>query len=323
MAIDMAALMRAVECVVSFFIIGLLGYCLTKRGWFTSESSTMLSRLVTNVIIPVNLFYNINIGTTKEHFLPILPYLFVPAASILIVMLIAAVVARKVNMLPSHRNIFITASACSNTINIGLPINLALFGTESLPAILVYYMGNTIVFWTLGNYLLASDAPGGQKAPIVSAATLRRIFSPAILGFIAGLTLLLLNVKIPPVVGIAGSQLAGMTTPLSIICIGIAIYQTGLKNIRLSRDVGLITLGRFVVSPLVLLGLLHLFPVPDLMRKVFIIQASLPPMTNIALLAIQYKSDAEFASVSVSFGTLCALVTVPVFMVLLTSIPFK
>lgn len=319
MGIDTAALMRAVECVVSFFIIGLLGYFLTKRGWFTNDSSAMLSRLVTNVVIPVNLFYNINTGATKEHFLPILPYLLIPAASILITMLLAAVVAKKAGVQPSHRNIFITASACSNTINIGLPINLALFGTDSLPAILVYYMGNTVVFWTIGNYLLASDAAGEKKTPILSLTTVRRIFSPAILGFLAGLSLLMLNIRIPPIIGIAGSQLAGMTTPLSIICIGIAIYQTGLSNIKVNRDIALVAAGRFIISPLILVGLLQLFPVPEMMRNVFIIQASLPPMTNIALLAIQYKSDAEFAAVSVSFGTLCALVTVPIFMVLVTS----
>jgi predicted permease len=239
--------------------------------------------------------------------------------SVLIVMLLALVFVWRVNMIQSHRNIFITACACSNTINIGLPINLALFGAEALPAVLVYYMGSTVVFWTLGHYLLASDARDMPKAPVFSLTTGKRILSPPICGFLAGLLLLVLGIKIPPAIGIAGSQIAGMTTPLSIICIGIAIYQTGLRNIRVSRDVGLIALGRFVVSPLVIIGLLYFFPVPEMMRNVFIIQSSLPPMSNIALLAIKYKSDSGFAAVSVSFGTLCALVTVPAFMVSLTS----
>jgi predicted permease len=245
--------------------------------------------------------------------------MLIPAASVLIVMVAAFLFARFINMRRDHRSIFAISSSCSNTINIGLPINLALFGTDALPAVLLYYMGNTVIFWTLGHYYLAADAPGAAKTPVFSGTTLRRIISPPICGFLAGLLLLVLNVKIPPLLGIAGNQIGGMTTPLSIICIGIAIYQTGLKNIRLSRDVGLIALGRFVVSPLVVLGLLYFFPVPELMRNVFIIQASLPPMSNIALLAIKYNTAPGFASVAVSFGTLCALVTVPLFMVLLTS----
>lgn len=319
MSIDTQALLRAVECVVSFFLIGYLGFYLARRGWFSAESSDMLTRLVTSVVIPVNLLYNINASTSKESFFPILHYLFIPAASIVIVMALAAVLARSIDMTQSHRSIFVTAASCSNTINIGLPINLALFGTESLPAILIYYLGNTIVFWTVGNYLLASDAAGAVKAPLVSRETVRRFFSPPVMGTLAGMFLLIIDVKIPPLFSIAGSQIAGMTTPLSILCIGIAMFQTGIANIRLTRDVGLIALGRFVVSPIVMLVLLRFFPVPEIMRNVFIIQCSLPPMSNIALLAMRYKNDSSFAAISVSFCTLCALVTVPIFMVLITS----
>lgn len=319
MSIDMTALMRAVECVASFFLIGYLGFYLARKGWFTTESSDMLARLVASVVIPINLLYNINASTTKEGFLPLLSHIVIPAASIFIVMILAALFARSVGMPKAHRSVFITASSCSNTINIGLPINLALFGTDALPAVLIYYLGNTIAFWTVGNYLLASGGEDAVKAPVVSVETVKRVFSPPVLGTLAGMILLLLDIKIPPLFAIAGSQIAGMTTPLSIICIGIAIFQTGVANIRLTREVGLIALGRFVVSPLVMVLLLRFFPVPEMMRNVFIIQCSLPPMSNIALLAMRYKSDASFAAISVSFCTLCALVTVPIFMVLITS----
>ncbi len=311
--------MRAVECVVSFFLIGWLGYVLTKRHWFGEESSSTLTRLLSDVAIPLNIFCNINISTPRETFLPLLPYLFVPTVSILFVMGMAFVVARLVRMERGHRNIFITASSCSNTINIGLPINLALFGTEALPGVLLYFLGNTIVFWTLGNYLLASDAAEGGREPILSRESAKRILSPPISAGVAGVALLALNIRIPPILGMAGHQLSSMTTPLSILCIGIALYRMGLGNIRVSRDILLIMAGRFVVSPLVILGLLHFFPVPEMMRNVFVIQSSLPPMANIALMAMRHKIDSGFAAVAVSFGTLCALVTVPAFMALLTA----
>ncbi len=320
MSINAAATMRAVESVASFFLIGFLAYWLTKKRWFTDESSMTLSRLLTYVILPVGMFYSINVSAAKDRFLPLIPYALAPAASVLAAMLLAIAAARVLGMPKSRRSVFAASFSCSNTIFIGLPVNLALFGTESLPLALLYYMGNTTVFWTLGNYLLASDAPGGgERAPVLSLTTAKRIFSPPLLGFAAGLLLLALGVRIPPLIGIAASQLGGMTTSLSIICIGIAMCRTGLANIRVTRDVGLVALGRFVVSPLILLGALHFFPVPELMRNVFLIQASLPPMSGISVLAIQYRMDAGFAAVSLSFTTLCSLITVPVFMALLTS----
>lgn len=319
MAIDLEVLWHAVSSVVSFFLIGYLGYCLAKRGWFTDESSVMLSRMVASVIIPINLLYNINTSTTKEHFLPLMHFMFLPAAAILLAMAVSYLVARWAGVSRSHRNIFINAFSCSNTINIGLPINLALFGVESIPAILIYYMGNTVVFWSIGNYLLASDAKTDRHVPVVSLETAKQILSPPIRAFLAGLVLLLLNVRLPDVLADAGRHVAAMTTPLSIICIGIAIFQTGFANMRLDREMGLICLGRFVIGPLILIALLHFFPVPPLMRNVFIIQASLPPMSNIALLSMQYKTDSGFAAMVVSFATLCSLVTIPVFMVIISS----
>lgn len=308
--------MHGLESIVTFFLIGWLGYWLTRRGWFGDESSSMLSRLVAQVTIPLNLIYYLNTATTKEHFLPILPYVLLPTLSILVTMGIGALTAGMLRVSEAHRGVFISAYACSNTINIGLPLNLALFGTESLPAILVYYMGNTIVFWTIGNYLVASCG-SPEPVPLVSRQTLSRAFPPPIIAFFAGLALLLLDVRIPSVFADACRHVGGMTTPLAIICIGIAICQTGLSNLRVDRELAAISFGRFVVSPLVLLGFMCFFPVPDLMRKVFIIQSSLPPMSSIALLAIHYKTDSRFAAVAVSLTTLTAPITVPVFMMLI------
>ena len=40
---------------------------------------------------------------------------------------------------------------------IGLPVNLALFGDEALPFVLLYFFANTVFFWTVGNYSISHD----------------------------------------------------------------------------------------------------------------------------------------------------------------------
>jgi predicted permease len=107
-----------------------------------------------------------------------------------------------------------------------------------------------------------------------------------------------------------------LTTPLALIVIGITLQQINLSKIRINRDLAVVLLGRFVISPLTILALCRLLPLPDLMRKVFIIQAGLPVMVNIALLATHYKSDEEFATLAVSVSTLLAIVSIPIMMLL-------
>ena len=56
-------------------------------------------------------------------------------------------------------NTFVNA----NTIFIGLPLNIALFGNQALPYFLVYYITNTVSTWTLGVYLMTSDSKKGLQ----------------------------------------------------------------------------------------------------------------------------------------------------------------
>lgn len=316
MHLDSQLLLHSVESIATFFLIGWLGYYLTARGWFDDKASTLLSRLLTTVIIPLNLVYSINTSVTKGEFLPLLPMAALVSVSILATMLISAVLFRVAAVPQSRRGVFLTAFSCSNTINIGLPINLALFGPGAVPAVLLYYMGNTVIFWTVGNYLLVPGENGAERGRILTWQTVKRIFSPPIIAFFIGLGLMLLDVKLPVFVANAAHHVGGMTTGLATLCIGIALHQTGIANIRPDRDVALVSLGRFVISPLVLLLVMYFFSIPDLTRSVFVIQASLPAMSSIVILACRYNTEVEFATMSVSFTTLCALATVPLFMML-------
>lgn len=305
------------ETIVTFLLIGVLGYYLAKRGWFDGDSSVMLSRLLAKIIIPLNLLYNIETSMTREIFLANASSIPMPVLAQILSIGAGWVVATLVKVPQRHKSIFIVTFACSSTMNIGLPINLALFGDTAITAILMYYMSNTIIFWTIGNSMLAADSPVQKQVPMLSLPGVKRMFSPSLMAGVIGAGMLLAGISLPGVIENAMKHVGNMVTPVSTMCIGIAIFETGWKNIKLTREVGLLCLGRFIIAPVILAVLLWFSPVEALTYKVFMIQASLPPPPTVALLAIFYKTDAEYASVSISFATLCALVTVPVYMMLL------
>ena len=66
-------------------------------------------------------------------------------------------------MRPGRRGTMINTFANANTIFIGLPLNIALFGNDALPYFLVYYIMNTISPWTIGVYLMTTDSKSGEK----------------------------------------------------------------------------------------------------------------------------------------------------------------
>ena len=318
MPFDTEIMYHAVQSVLTFFLIGCVGYFLARKGWFSDDSRKLISKLITEVALPVYLVYNVTTELSRDKLAHLAYGVVVPLVSVALNLALGMALARLLNLPANRRGIFSTAMGFSNTIFIGLPINLALFGDEALPYVLIYYFANASLFWTYGNYLLVSDG-AAEKTPLFSLAMLKKIFPPPTVGFLLGMLLLLLNIPLPGYLANAAKHLGGMTTPLVILSIGVTLFSMGLAKIRFSRDLALIIFGRFVISPVIIMTLIHFFPLPDLMRKVFVIQASLPVMSNIAMLSSYYKSDSEYATVAVSATTLLSMLTVPIYMVIVSS----
>lgn len=316
MGFNFALLYQSLESILTFCLIGCLGYYLAARGWFSQDSKLMLTRLITQVALPVYLLWNINTVMTRDQLASLAYGLPLPVVSVLLTLGLCLLFARVLRIPPTRRGAFCSLISFSNTVYIGIPFNLALFGEAAMPYALLYYFAHTILFWTLGNYLLASDNPE-MRTRIFSLGTFRKIVSPPMYGFFAGMILLWLNLRLPTVLENSARYLGQITTPLVIICIGITLHDLGLKNIRITRELAFIVISRFTLSPAIVICLTLLFPLPELMTKVFIIQSSLPAMSTIPMLSALYKTDAEYTTVAVSLTTVLTVVTIPLYMVLL------
>lgn len=133
----------------------------------------------------------------------------------------------------------------SNTIFMGIPINLALFGEDSLPYVLIYYVANTMFFWTFGVYEISLDNKK-LKAKNSIRKTLKNIFSPALLGFVFAILFTILNIKLPKAILDSSKYLGSLTTPVAMLFIGESLYYTNFKKLRFTREVIGVLLGRFI-----------------------------------------------------------------------------
>lgn len=317
MHIDYHMLFHSIESVLTFFIIGCVGYFLAWRGWFSKESTALISKLITKVALPIFLLYNIDTILTRDELLHLAYGLPVPFISILLTLGVSAVLARLLALPHEQRGLFTASSAFSNTVYVGLPVCAALFGPKGIPYVLIYYFANTTMVWTIGNYLIASGSSEPRQR-IFSMETVKRILPPPMIGLIIGLALLFMNMRLPGFLSDTAKYIGALTTPLVTMSLGITMFTTGFAKMRFDWELVGVLFGRYVTSPLMVLLISRFFPVPDLMFKVFIICASLPAMSSTAMIAAYYKGDVERATVIVSITTLLAVVTVPLFMMLVS-----
>ena len=310
-------MLRALESVVSVLAMIALGFGLARRAKPDERATALLSRLVMSIALPAYMVANLMGGYDRARLLALLPGLPVPFAVMLVSFGLALLVARSARVTPTRRGVFASLFALSNTIFIGLPVNQILFGPESLPFVLLYYIANTSLFWTIGVYGIARDAAemGGRPAArIVSVEGLRRVFSPPLVAFLASVALILIEVRLPPFLLDLAKTVGAMTTPLSMIFVGITIASVDWRKIRPDLDLALVLGGRFVLSPLLLILAVRWTGLPLLMKSVFLIQASMPAMTQIPIVARAYGADAEYAGVMTSISTVASLLTIPLFM---------
>lgn len=308
--------LHAMEGLISIIIMVSLGYILTSKGWFTEESSILLPKLVNYIALPAYMLWNLLSTFDKNTFLPLFSGIIVPVLSMFcsfaIGLLISNVLGLARDKIGSFRSVFF----CSSSVFVGVPVNLALFGENSLPYVLIYFLANAGMFWTLGNYSISLS---GQKPPakLFSLSTLARVCSPPFISFSCAVILILLGIKFPDFIMSTCKYLGGMTTPLSMLFIGIAMFGINICKIKLSKDIIAVLLGRFIISPLSVLLIASFFPIPELMKKVFVIQAALPGMSQTTVIAKLYEADTEYAALLVSITTLFAVLAIPIYMMIL------
>ena len=293
----------------------LVGFFIGEKGWFDDKSRGLIAKLVTQVALPCYMLYTITQRFTAADLLIMLPALRFPALSMVILLGIATAVARIFAVRQDRRGLFISMFFNSNTIFVGLPINQALFGDASIPYVLVYYMCNTTFFWTLGTYLIQRDGEG--EAQFDLKTSLKKVFSPPLMGFLLGLVMVMLQIKLPAFLASDLQYLGNLTTPLSMIFIGLSVSHVGVKQLVLGKDQLLILLGRFLVAPLLMASIVYWVPLPSLMKQVFIIQSAMPVMTNAPVVARLYGADSDYAAVMVTETTLATMVVIPILMLLM------
>lgn len=193
-----------------------------------------------------------------------------------------------------------------------LPLVLAIFGEEGLPYIMIYYIANTVLFWTMGVREVALDAL--EEVPWISRKALKGILNPPLIGLIIGIILVMLGVKLPEPVYRSCYYIGSMTIPLAMLFVGIAMSMTACDDIRIDFPTCVAMLGRFFICQLLLFMLLPLFNIGTVMGRVFVICAALSSVTNLSVVLNGYGGDYRYAAMLVTVSTCLSVCVIPFYM---------
>ena len=314
----MSLFLTSITSIIPIIAIIILGYILQVKGWFGDDFGPNLSRLIMNVALPASIFVSVLKYLTLDKLISLsggLLYTFVAFILGYIVAYIAVVLFK---VRSGRRGTMINTFVNANTIFIGLPLNVALFGDQALPYFLIYYITNTISTWTLGVYLMTSDSKAGQSKE-TTKFDWKKLLPAPLVGFLVALLFLILRISIPDFATNTLTYVGNIVTPLSLIYIGIVLAKAGLNTITFDKDTIVTLVGRFILAPLIMLLVLKFFAsnMATVEFKTFMIQSATPALAVLPILANQGKGDVEFSTNVVTLSTVLFIVVIPILQTLL------
>ena len=314
----MSLFLTSITSIIPIIAIIVLGYILQVKGWFGDDFGPNLSRLIMNVALPASIFVSVMKYLTLDKLISLSGGLLYTFVAFKLGYIVAYIAVRLFKVRPGRRGTMINTFVNANTIFIGLPLNVALFGNQALPYFLIYYITNTISTWTLGVYLMTSDSKSGQSKK-TSKFDWKKLLPAPLVGFLVALLFLLLRISIPDFVTNTLTYVGNIVTPLSLIYIGIVLAKAGLNTITFDKDTIVTLVGRFILAPLIMLLVLKFFSqnMATVEFKTFMIQSATPALAVLPILANQGKGDVEFSTNVVTLSTVLFIVVIPILQTLL------
>lgn len=289
-----------------------VGVYVAQKPWFGETGSALFSKFTVQIAIPCYMFYNVwSTCNTPQKLKELLVQLPIPFFIILLGLALGAGISRIVRIGAGRRGVFINAVSFSNTVIIGFPIIEALFGSAALPDAMVYYMANTVLFWTVGVFVLRHDSD--PNAPFFSAKNIRSIFSPPLVGFLLGAVTVCLQTPLPGFLMDAVTMIKQLTTPMAMVFIGSMLYSKKVDRKLAGKELSIIVLSRFLITPILVLILCEIAGIPTAAARVFLILSTMPAMTQLGIMAHETKSDSAFASLVVTTTTIISMATIPIY----------
>lgn len=295
--------MYAASLLLPDFALILLGIAL--RRWFEGSTDFWggLERLIYYVLFPALLF--MANGRARIDFAAAAPMLAAGVAATVAGMLLAWL-ARPMFHPPAAT--FAGGFQCSFRFNsyLGLALIGQLHGDAGLARMslmlgIAIPLVNVVAIWSLA-----------RRTGNIGRELAR---NPLIVGTVSGIAFSMAGLDLPAFGWEILRRLGSATLPLALLAVGAGLRLEGGHARR-----GLIawwTLVKLIAIPAAAWSLGHAFALDALSLHTVVLFAALPPATSAYILAVRMQADANISAVLISAGTVAAMATLPVWMMMI------
>ncbi len=205
---------------------------------------------------------------------------------IIFVLIISVIVSRKLFKSPKEYSIATVVALIGNTGNLGIPLNIAIFGEESIPYTTVINLVNVFVVYTIGVYYYS-------RGTFDTKASLKNIIKLPILWAAMIAIILSVNNYTPPepvMKTLMMGAYASMTMQLFLF--GIYLYGTKIREIKKSLVLWVMSF-KFLIIPAITFLVLYNIELDTMIKGIIFMEIMMPLAVANVNLASLYNCSAK------------------------------
>lgn len=309
-------MMDVLNLALPYFGLIFIGFACGKFKRLPDSGLAWMNFFLLYVSLPA-LFFRIMSKTPFEE-LNNLPFVIVTTSATATAFFFSGFLGRLLGGLTTRQSgMAALAGGYGNIGYMGPGLALAVFGAPAaVPTALIFCFDTIFLFSAVP---LAMALTSGQRRPLLpTIVTVIReiVFHPLIVAAYLGALAAALHVQLPVALDGMLQFLQNAAAPVALFALGVTVALRPLGRVPWEMP-GLISV-KLIVHPLLVIGLMTLFgPFPPEWAATAVLMAALPPALNVFVIARQYDTWVEPASVAVLLGTFVSVVTLTTVMYLL------
>ncbi|MBQ3693377.1 MAG: AEC family transporter [Synergistaceae bacterium] len=297
--------------LISLFALIAVGYIAIRSGILTQKASVHFTTLLMKITLPCTIFISLVSREYDPAFVHDSMIMMIAGLIVFSGMLyLSRYIAILIKVDKSYRGVWAFSCAFSNSGFMGFPICLALFGPEGLALSVVLNIAFNMTVYTIGAIEISHDNPENDAEKLSMKAI---IFSTVNISTLVSLIFYFGRIPVPDFIASPVSYLSGITTPISMIIIGMALARERGLELFTNRDAWISTLFRLIIYPVALCLLLRFIPFGGnpLIWAVLVIVVAMPGASVTAVLCQIYNGNIDFSAKAMFLQNLMCVLTIP------------
>ena len=306
------------KVIVIFAVIGIGFFCNRKNILPSSAEPAMVDLLIL-IICPCMVMSSLFSRTLDQDTLPkTFLVLGLSAAHFAFAAIISYIIATKFmkNTPKKDLGVLMAVMTSVNSGFMGFPMTKAIFGDDIFFLIVIQNIILNIYFYSLA--IIQINYGGGESGSILSS--LKSIINPNIIAAAIGLIVLFGRIGVPEPLKELIDMLGGVTTPLSMLIVGMRLSNSSLKSVFKNRDLILTSVVNMIIMPLLVFLAVNWLPISSDVKLLMVWATCFPCAVMVVSLSSKYGRNATLAAEGMALTTAMSLVLLPIAATLLSAI---